>query len=217
MPELPRPTAARLQRPSWRDVRLVVGVVLVLLAVTLGAVVVAAADDTTPVYAVTAGLVPGQVVTQQDVRRVDVRLGADLGAYVAADHDLGADVFALREVRSGELLPASALGTRAEVRVKPVTMPVDGSSVRTLVTGSIVDVWVNARDARSTTERYGRPLSAWAVRACAPPRFPRAALRAPQRTPRPLAPADLDAIMVHGAAARAGIHRGRLPHPSQAN
>ena len=75
MPELPRPTAARLQRPSWRDVRLVVGVVLVLLAVTLGAVVVAAADDTTPVYAVTAGLVPGQVVTQQDVRRVDVRLG----------------------------------------------------------------------------------------------------------------------------------------------
>jgi len=147
-----------LQRPSWRDVRLVVGVVLVLLAVTLGAVVVAAADDTTPVYAVTAGLVPGQVVTQQDVRRVDVRLGADLGAYVAADHDLGADVFALREVRSGELLPASALGTRAEVRVKPVTMPVDGSSVRTLVTGSIVDVWVNARDARSTTERYGRPV-----------------------------------------------------------
>ena len=84
MPELPRPTAARLQRPSWRDVRLVVGVVLVLLAVTLGAVVVAAADDTTPVYAVTAGQVPGQVVTQQDVRRVDVRLGADLGAYVAA-------------------------------------------------------------------------------------------------------------------------------------
>lgn len=158
MPELPRPTAARLQRPSWRDVRLVVGVVLVLLAVTLGAVVVAAADDTTPVYAVTAGLVPGQVVTQQDVRRVDVRLGADLGAYVAADHDLGADVFALREVRSGELLPASALGTRAEVRVKPVTLPVDGSSVRTLVTGSIVDVWVNARDARSTTERYGRPV-----------------------------------------------------------
>ena len=158
MPELPRPTAARLQRPSWRDVRLVVGVVLVLLAVTLGAVVVAAADDTTPVYAVTAGLVPGQVVTQQDLRRVDVRLGGDLGAYVAADHDLGADVFALREVRSGELLPVSALGTRAEVRVKPVTMPVDGSSVRTLVTGSIVDVWVNARDARSATERYGRPV-----------------------------------------------------------
>ena len=112
MPELPRPTAARLQRPSWRDVRLVVGVVLVLLAVTLGAVVVAAADDTTPVYAATAGLVPGQAVTQQDVRRVDVQLGADRAAYVAADHDIGPDTFALREVRAGELLPAVGRSAR---------------------------------------------------------------------------------------------------------
>jgi hypothetical protein len=157
MPDLPRTTAARLQRPSWRDVRLVVGVVLVLLAVTLGAVVVAAAHDTIPVYAVTGGLVPGQAVTQQDVRRVDVQLGSEEAAYVAADHSIDADTFALREVRAGELLPASALGSRADVRVKPVTVPVDGSSVRTLVTGSIVDVWVNERDARSATARYGRP------------------------------------------------------------
>src|SRR6185312_17452878 len=81
MPELPRPTAARLQRPSWRDARLVVGVVLVLLAMTGGAVVVAAADDTTPVYAAAGGLVPGQAVRQSDVRRVDVRLGSDGAAY----------------------------------------------------------------------------------------------------------------------------------------
>jgi hypothetical protein len=157
MPDLPRPIAARLQRPSWRDARLVLGVVLVLLAVTLGAVVVAAADDTIPVYAATSGLVPGQALTQQDVRRVDVQLGADRTAYVAADHDIGPDTFALREVRAGELLPTSALGTRSDVRVKPVTVPVDVSSVRALVTGSIVDVWVNERDAGSTTARYGRP------------------------------------------------------------
>lgn len=157
MPELPRPTAARLQRPSWRDARLVVGVVLVLLAMTLGAVVVSAADDTTPVYAAAGGLVPGQPVRQSDVRRVDVRLGSDGAPYVAADHEIGTDTFALREVRSGELLPASALGTRANVSVKPVTVPVDGPSARTLVAGSIVDVWVNERDAGSTTARYGTP------------------------------------------------------------
>ena len=37
MAELPRPTAARLRQPSWRDTRLVVGVVLVLLSMAIGA------------------------------------------------------------------------------------------------------------------------------------------------------------------------------------
>ena len=48
MAELPRPTAARLRQPAWRDTRLVVGVVLVLLSMAIGAKVVAAADDTVP-------------------------------------------------------------------------------------------------------------------------------------------------------------------------
>src|SRR4051812_18960364 len=39
--QLPEPTAKRLQRPSWRDARLLVGVVLVLLGTVLGARLVA--------------------------------------------------------------------------------------------------------------------------------------------------------------------------------
>ena len=46
MTQLPEPTAKRLQRPSWRDARLLVGVVLVLLGTVLGARLIAAADDT---------------------------------------------------------------------------------------------------------------------------------------------------------------------------
>ena len=37
MAELPKPTAIRLHKPSWRDSRLVVGVVLVLLSMAVGA------------------------------------------------------------------------------------------------------------------------------------------------------------------------------------
>jgi hypothetical protein len=58
MAELPKPTASRLTKPSWRDTRLVVGVVLVLLSMTVGAKAIAAADDTVPMYAATASLVP---------------------------------------------------------------------------------------------------------------------------------------------------------------
>lgn len=158
MAELPKPTAARLHKPSWRDSRLVVGVVLVLLSMAIGAKVIASADDTVPMYAAVASLVPGQPVTQGDVRRVDVQLGSDRSTYVAADHDIAPDTFALRDVRPGELLPRSALGTRTDVDLKPVSVPVDTGAAGQLAVGSIVDVWVNARDTSSASEKYGNPV-----------------------------------------------------------
>ena len=49
---LPSATVARrFQTPSWRDTRLLVGVLLVLVSVVAGAVVVDRADRTVPVYA----------------------------------------------------------------------------------------------------------------------------------------------------------------------
>jgi len=160
MAELPKPTAARLGAPSWRDTRLVVGVVLVLLSMAIGAKVVAAAGDTVPMYAASASLVPGQPVTQKDVKRVDVQLGADRSSYVAADHDIAPGTFALREVRPGELVPSSALGQRAEVNLKPVSVPADSGGAAQLDAGSIVDVWVNAKDRASATAKYGKPVKA---------------------------------------------------------
>lgn len=157
MAELPKPTAARLQTPSWRDTRLVVGVVLVLLSMTVGAKAIDAADDTVPMYAAAASLVPGQPVTQKDVKRVDVQLGVERKRYLAADHDIAPETFALRDVRPGELLPTSALGTRAAIDLKPVSVPVDGGGAAQLTAGSVVDVWVNARDPSSAAEKYGKP------------------------------------------------------------
>ena len=158
MAELPKPTAARLRKPSWRDSRLVVGLVLVLLSMAIGAKVIASADDTVPMYAAAAALVPGQPVTQKDVRRVDVQLDANEGRYVAADHDIGPNTFALRDVRPGELLPRSALGTKADVNLKPVSVLVDGGAAAQLTAGSIVDVWVNAKDRSSGADKYGNPV-----------------------------------------------------------
>ena len=158
MAELPKPTAARLRKPSWRDSRLVVGVVLVLLSMAIGAKVIASADDTVPMYAAAASLVPGQPVTQRDVKRVDVQLGADRSKYVAADHDIASGTFALRDIRPGELLPRSALGTKADINLKPVSVPVDGGGAAQLAAGSIVDVWVNAKDPSSAAEKFGNPV-----------------------------------------------------------
>src|SRR6478672_12214529 len=76
MTELARPTAKRLQRPSWRDSRLVAGVLLVLLAATLGAKAVASADDRVPVWVAAGNLVAGDRVDESSFVRADVRLAA---------------------------------------------------------------------------------------------------------------------------------------------
>jgi hypothetical protein len=123
--DLPTPVASRLRRPSWRDPRLVVGLLLVLAATVAGSVAVAAADDRTAMYAARSPLVPGQRLTVERLVRVDVQLGGHGAAYLSAEKPLPEGAFVLREVRAGELVPASALGDEGQVAVQPLTLLVD--------------------------------------------------------------------------------------------
>lgn len=154
MAQLAEPMAKRLQRPSWRDARLLVGVVLVLLGTVLGARLIAVADDTTPMYAASTTIRPGDRLTADNLRRVDVQLGDESARYLGATSAVADDSYALREVPEGELVPASAVGSRSAVSVQPVTIEVDASSARGLPAGALVDVWVSPRDTQSTQERY---------------------------------------------------------------
>ena len=157
MPDLPTPQATRLQRPSWKDWRLLVGVLLVLLAVVLGGRVVAAADDTTPVFVAAKPLVPGQPVTDEDLEVVRVHLDDVAQTYVDATHSLPGGTYVLRPVREGELVPGSALGGKGRVRVKTLTVPVDPAAAQVLQAGSVVDVWVNGKRRETGSEAYGTP------------------------------------------------------------
>jgi flagella basal body P-ring formation protein FlgA len=117
MSDLPTPTASRVRAPSWRDSRLLVGLLLVLLSTVLGSVVVARADDRVPVYAAKSDLAPGQKVTESDVVRVDVLLGDGAAGYLPADRPLADDTWSLRALRPGELIPVSGVGPGAAVYV----------------------------------------------------------------------------------------------------
>ena len=143
MTDLPSRPANRLRKPSWRDTRLLAGVLVVLLCTVAGSLVVAHADDRVPMYAASVALVPGQALDAGSLTRVDVQLGADTAGYLSAAEALPADDFVLREVRPGELVPRSALGSKDQVSVQPVTINVDATSALTLVRGSVVDIYVN--------------------------------------------------------------------------
>lgn len=170
MSDLPTPVASRLQRPSWRDARLLVGLLLVLAATVLGSMAVASADDRVPMYAAGAPLVPGQRLTPADLVRVDVQLGEQAPAYLSATVPLAPDAFVLREVRAGELVPASAVGRQSDVGVQPLTLTVDGGSAAPLVVGSVVDVYVNRPSGDGSRSFTGPELALEAVSVSGLPR-----------------------------------------------
>jgi hypothetical protein len=150
MTELARPTAKRLERPSWRDSRLVVGVLLVLVAATLGAKAVASADDRVPVWAAAADLVVGDRVDAASFIRIDVQLGDGSVPSLSADSPAPTGSFVVRDVRAGELVPASAVGSPTDVDVRRVTVRADSASTAGLTRGSRVDVFVTPKPATGT-------------------------------------------------------------------
>jgi len=143
-----RPTARpaparRLAAPSWRDPRLLVGLVLVLASVLLGARAVAAAGRTTEVFAAATTLGVGGSVTPEQLRVVRVHVdAATAAAYVPADRPPPTGAVVLRALAPGELLPRSALGRTADLTSRPVTLPLPAEPPQGVATGSQVDVWV---------------------------------------------------------------------------
>lgn len=133
------PVPRRVRPPRWLDLRLVLGVLLVLGSVLLGARVVSAAATTVPVWAASADLAAGTVLTADDLVAVDVRLDDSSAAYLSTSTRPEGRTLA-RAVRSGELVPRSALEpARALVRV---ALPVQAGYVPPdLRRGQLVDVY----------------------------------------------------------------------------
>jgi len=136
---LPEPVATRLRRPRWRDPRLLTGVVIVAVSVALGSWVVSSASRTVPAFVADGALTPGEPLTADGVRAVDVRLGAGTGRYLPADEPLPADLVVLRVVDDGELVPLTALGADADVR--SVAVPVASGLSDRIRAGAVVDLW----------------------------------------------------------------------------
>lgn len=157
MPELPTARANRLVKPSWKDTRLVLGVALVLASTVLGAWAFKAKEVTVPVYAAAVTLVPGQRLAPTELVPVDVRLGEAAPLYVRVGQGLSDDLVVMREVRPGEMLLASAVGPATQSDVKPVMLPVDQDSASVVVTGSVVDIWVNDKISKAGVDSYGSP------------------------------------------------------------
>jgi Chaperone for flagella basal body P-ring formation len=146
---VPGSAPRRVRPPRWLDLRLVLGVLLVLGSVLLGARVVAAADATVPVWSAAGDLAAGTVLTAGDLVAVDVRLDDVAGAYLATSTQPDGRTLA-RAVRSGELLPRTALEEPAAL--VQLALPVQAGYVPPgLDRGQVVDVYAVADPAAGAT------------------------------------------------------------------
>lgn len=146
------PRARRLARPRWRDHRLLIGVLLVVSCIIIGARVVAAADRSRSWVSVRSDLPAGHVLTAADLTTTSGRLvPTAAGHYYESnvlDRLVGQELG--RPVAAGELLGRGAIsaGPRSPSRVVPLV--VKAGRLPQLRSGDRVDVYVLSRAADSS-------------------------------------------------------------------
>ena len=142
-------TGARLKKPSWKDPRLLVGVLLVLASVAGVIALVGSADRTTEVFAAREPIAVGERLTPDNVARVKVRLGEVEAHYITAESGMPDGAVAVQRIGKDQLLPRESLGSVDALDRKPVSVTVQEELPEQAVAGTRVDVWVSLPDARN--------------------------------------------------------------------
>lgn len=142
---------ARIAMPRWVDTRLLLGVLMVLLSVVVGAKVFAAAGSYTRVYVAKHALVPGEHLTSADVGVGRVRLDGQASIYIGVAAKPPVGYVVTRYVGANEFVPASALAATAPLSGRYVTVPIQpGHLPPSLQHGDLVDVYVTPKEAPGT-------------------------------------------------------------------
>ncbi len=139
----------RLRKPSWKDPRLLVGILLVLASVAGVVTLVGNAEKTVPMYVARDAIVIGQKVNTDAFAVVHVQLGEVSGNYLGPGDALAANAVAVRMVPKGEVVPRSSIGHTDALDRKPVSVTIEEPLPKEVLVGSHVDVWVALPDERN--------------------------------------------------------------------
>jgi hypothetical protein len=135
------PSAPRLRRPSWRDPRLLIGLLLLFGSLAIGSRLVAVADDSVPVFAARAEMPTGTALSSDVLEVVRLRLTGSSAAYLDARRPIPQGMVMIRPVGAGEIVPVTALASADHLLQRPVSLPLQGPAPAGLTAGGLVDVW----------------------------------------------------------------------------
>ncbi|MEI2268999.1 SAF domain-containing protein [Microbacterium sp. No. 7] len=140
-------------RAFWADARFLLGIALIIASVAGVWLVVASARQTGPVFAAARTIVPGQTVTADDLRVVDVALGSAGETYVSPA-SLQPGVIATRTILEGELVPQAAVDDADAATTTTIVIRTSGDVSASVVAGSVVEVWAAPAEDGGT---FGEP------------------------------------------------------------
>lgn len=149
--------ARRLERPSWLNLRSILGAILFAIAFVAGNAVLMQAEDGHLVWVARRDLPSGSVLTGSELTLAAVDMApSQLEQYLGRRADLH-EAILVRPVRRGELLHASAVAAGgAGVSTRALTIPLDAAHAvgGALRVGDKVDVFATTssgqREARTS-------------------------------------------------------------------
>jgi SAF domain len=158
----PSPPARRLGRRRWRDSRLLIGVLLVLVSVVVGARVFASARTSSTWVVARADLSAGHVVTAADLTTTSADLNATTAHRYYPGNRLSEIVGAMlaRPVSAGELISGDSFARGQTTSTRVVTVIVKDGRAPSLRPGDHVDVYVFRRDGSVATGGTGATTGA---------------------------------------------------------
>ena len=130
----------------WTDLRLWLGLALIVGSMLAGAYVLSADDQSVTVWRASSDLAVGDL---PQVEPVTVRLGDASSAYLSATTQPQGRMRV--PVQAGALVPAAALGAAESTQSRLVTVAVDALQAPVgLAAGDVVDVWATPDDKASS-------------------------------------------------------------------
>lgn len=122
----------------WKDPRLVVGVILLLISIIACTQLIAAARAGIPVYQTTRPIAQGETLGPGNIRIVDVRPESE--AYVPAG-EMPSDARTLVNLGPGELIARSAVTTQAKDDQRTIVVSVSDGLPDSVAPGTRLELW----------------------------------------------------------------------------
>lgn len=138
---MPAAPVMRLRTPRWKDPRLLVGIVLVVISVLLGALFASKVSETTTVMVAREPIVAGDTLDESSFTTAEVRLGEQQAGYLTPGDEVPTGAVALRSVDAGELVPSAVVGQSAAAPMRPVMIPVSSAVAESVTPGRSVELW----------------------------------------------------------------------------
>lgn len=152
----PSVIAERMHKPGWKDPKLLMGLLLIVISLVAVVGVINATNKTQTYYVANRDISVGDSVEPSDLKVVEVRLGEADGLYLAASEELNQSIHAKQHIQKGELISANALQEPDEQGRRQVAIVLDSTVASSFSAGDYADIWVSHQEENGTS--YSVPI-----------------------------------------------------------